>query len=162
MERVSIDALDPEPEGNLEVDRRPLSDTLGTTDMALNHYRLAPGDCLVGGMHAHMDQEEVFYVLEGVVTFETTDDPGAEPESVRVEAGEVVSFGRGEYQQGRNADDYEAVVLAMGAPPNSTSGREPRTCGACGDSEYLDTAMIDGELKAQCLVCDTVHESGLH
>lgn len=162
MERVSIDTLDPDPEGELTVDRLPLSDALGTTDVAVNHYQVGPGECLVGGLHAHLDQEEVFYVVAGTITFETTPDASADTQSVRVSAGEVIRFGRGEYHQGRNAEDKPAAVLALGAPLNSTSGREPRTCSACGDSEYLTTTMVDGNLKARCPVCDTVHESGLH
>lgn len=162
MDRVSIDELESAPEGDLTVARRPLGEALGTTDVAVNHYILAPGEALVGGLHAHLDQEEVFYVLEGEVTFATMQDPSATPRSVRVEGGEAVRFGRGEYQQGRNAGDGRAVVLAVGAPPDSTAGREPRTCEACGDSEYLDTAMVDGILKARCPACGTVHDSGLH
>lgn len=162
MERVAVDALAAAPEGDLTVARRPLGEALGTTDVAVNHYRVAPGEALVGGLHAHLDQEEVFYVLDGAMTFATMRDPSATPRSVRVPAGEAIRFGRGEYQRGRNGDDDPAVVLALGAPPDSTSGREPRSCEACGDSDYLDTAMVDGELRARCPACGTVHESGLH
>jgi len=162
MERVAVDAVEAAPEGDLTVARRPLGEALGTTDVAVNHYRLAPGEALVGGLHAHMDQEEVFLVLDGVVTFATTRDASATPRSVRVPAGEAIRFGRGEYQHGRNAGDDPAVVLALGAPPDSTSGREPRSCEACGESDYLDTAMVDGDLRARCPNCGTVHDSGLH
>ncbi|MFC6954795.1 cupin domain-containing protein [Halorubellus litoreus] len=162
MERVAVDAVDAAPEGDLTVARHPLGEVLGTSDVAVNHYRVAPGEALVGGLHAHLDQEEVFYVLDGVVTFATMQDPSEPPESVRVTAGEAIRFGRGEYQHGRNESDEPAEVLALGAPPDSTSGREPRTCDACGESEYLDTAMVDGELKARCPTCGTVHDSGLH
>jgi mannose-6-phosphate isomerase-like protein (cupin superfamily) len=162
MEIVTIDALEPEPEGDVEVDRRSLSGPLGTTDVAANYYALDPGESFVAGLHAHMDQEEIFFVLEGTVTFETTRDPAADPRTVAVESGQVVRFGRGEYQQGRNEGHEQATAIALGAPPNSTSGREPRTCPDCSESEYLDTAIVDGQLKAQCPACESIHESGLH
>ena len=77
MNRVSVDDVDPVAFGR-EVDRRGLSDPLGTTDLAINRYRLPPGERL-GGLHAHLDQEEVFLVVDGEATFETY-APGGEAE----------------------------------------------------------------------------------
>jgi len=36
----------------------------------MNYVELAPGDAFPGGLHTHGDQEEVFYVLSGIATFE--------------------------------------------------------------------------------------------
>ena len=65
MEKVSIGDVEANAFGS-DIDRRGLSDPLGTTDLALNRYRLDPGERFSGGMHAHMDQEEVFVILEGI------------------------------------------------------------------------------------------------
>ena len=162
METVAIDAIEPVPEGDSEINRRPLTEPLGTTDLAANYYVLEPGESFVGGLHAHMDQEEVFVVFEGTMTFETTTDPAGEHDLVVVGPRETIRFGRGEYQEGRNDGDERAVVLALGAPRDSTAGRVPRTCPDCGDSEYQETVMIDGTLRVQCPSCEVIHDSGLH
>lgn len=162
MHKVAIDTLPSEPEGDADVDRRSLTDHLQTTDVAINYYRLNPGEAFVAGMHAHLDQEEVFYVIEGTVTFETVTDPTAETELVEVGAGEAVRFAPGDYQQGRNESDEQVTALAIGAPPDSIDGRVPKTCPVCGESQYLNTVLVDGRIKAQCPECESVHESGLH
>jgi len=64
---------------------------LGTEHVAMNYFELAPGDAFAGGVHAHGDQEEVFYVLSGTATFEV----GPERERVDVEAGELIRFAPG-------------------------------------------------------------------
>ncbi|MDS0299034.1 cupin domain-containing protein [Halogeometricum sp. S1BR25-6] len=71
MERVAFDTVEPSAY-ETSAERRSLSDPLGTTDVALNRYRVAPGDRLAG-LHAHPGQEEVFVVLAGEATFETLD-----------------------------------------------------------------------------------------
>jgi len=68
---------------------RHLTEPLGLTDLAMNYYELEPGDSFAFAYHNHEVQEEVFYVIDGTVTFETEDGP------VTVEAGEVVRFDRG-------------------------------------------------------------------
>ena len=76
MERVAVDDAPSDVE-EAGVDRHRLSERLGTAALALNRYRVAPGGALPAGLHAHADQEEVFYVLAGTATFETlapTDD----------------------------------------------------------------------------------------
>ncbi|MFC6724995.1 cupin domain-containing protein [Halobium palmae] len=94
MERVSAADVEEDSFAGVTVSR--LSDPLGTEDLAINHYRLAPGESFSAGMHTHLDQEEVFYVVEGTATFET------EAGEVDVAAGEAVRFAPGDYQTGRN------------------------------------------------------------
>ncbi|MFH5800177.1 hypothetical protein [Haladaptatus sp. CMAA 1911] len=52
-----ISVGDVENETRIDVVQRKLSDPLGTTDIAINYYRLAPDEGLPGGLHTHMDQE---------------------------------------------------------------------------------------------------------
>jgi uncharacterized cupin superfamily protein len=129
VQRVSID--DPEERAS-GVDRHGLSDPLGTTDVAVNRYRLAPE--FPGGLHAHANQEEVFYVVEGEATFETLARSDADRSSgeVTVGRGEAIRFAPGEFQSGRNDSDGDLVALAIGAPRDGDDVRLPLACPECG------------------------------
>jgi uncharacterized cupin superfamily protein len=132
-------------------DRQSLSDALGTTDVAINRYRLSPGDGLPSGLHAHLDQEEVFYVVEGTVTFETLSEP------IVVDAGEAVRFAPGEYQTGTNVGESPALVLALGAPTETEQVRIPLDCPDCGH-RGLSPAW-DGEVLLACPECGGEHRT---
>jgi len=147
MERISIDDIEANAFGN-DIDRRGLSDPLGTTDVALNRYRLDPGEGFSGGMHAHMDQEEIFVIVEGEATFETMDG------EVTVGEGEVVRFAPGEYQSGKNDSDGEVVAFAMGAPRDSEDVRVPQDCPECGHDNMRAIPGDDG-FDLQCPECGT-------
>lgn len=103
----------------------------------MNYYELDPGEEFSGSVHTHLDQEESFFVLEGEATFETKPGPAAESETVHVTEGQIVRFDPGEYQQGRVA-----------AP-----------CQNCGESDYLDFALVDGEPALECPECGTEIEA---
>ena len=47
-----------------DIDRRGLSDPLDTDDVAINRYRLEPDERFTSAIHTHMDQEEVFVVVQ--------------------------------------------------------------------------------------------------
>jgi uncharacterized cupin superfamily protein len=133
MERVDPDAVESTvPDTGTR--RSPLSELLGTTDVAVNRYRIPPGEGLPAGLHAHLDQEEVFLVLRGTATFEVL-LPDREARVVTLEAGEAVRFAPGEFQSGRNDGEDELEMLALGAPADSEAIRLPATCPACGHPE---------------------------
>ena len=148
MEHVSIDDLDRRM--GPAADKRALSGALGTDDLALNYYELAPGDTFGFGYHRHPDQEEVFYVIEGTATFETEDG------DVAVEAGEAVRFAPGEWQLGRNAGEERVVALAMGAPADARRTEMLRECPDCGGRTENTIEMTDDRdaLVTRCLECD--------
>lgn len=130
-----------------------LADALGTEYVAINRYRIAPGDGFPSGLHAHADQEEVFVVVAGAATFETLEG------DVRVGAGEAIRFAPGEFQTGHNDGDGDSdedlVAFALGAPRDSDDVRVPATCPDCGaDSLRLAT---DGDLTFVCPACDAEH-----
>ncbi|WP_254807952.1 cupin domain-containing protein [Natronosalvus amylolyticus] len=127
--------------------RHTLTGILGATDVAINRYRIAPGDGLPGGLHTHMDQEEVFYVLAGTVTFETMGG------TVTLEEGEAIRFGRGEYQSGKNEGDRDLLVLAIGAPRETDDIRIPVDCPACGHGN-LQLRIGGQEVDFRCAECD--------
>lgn len=140
-----ISPVDVEPVTVGKTERRGLSDPLGTTGMALNHYRIPPGGELPSGLHAHMDQEELFFVLEGTAAFETFEG------TVTVEAGQAIRFSPGEFQSGKNGSAETLVVLAVGAPRESEDVRIPVSCPAC---EHPDLRIAtDGGLQFVCPDC---------
>lgn len=149
MERFAISDVDPDALGASSY-RRRLSGPLETAAVAINVYNVAPGDGLPGGLHAHMDQEEVFVVLAGEATFETLEG------TVDVGRGEVVRFAPGEFQSCRNAADEELVVLALGAPRDSEDVRLPVACPACGQDNVRFAFDRDGPTFV-CPECDAEH-----
>ena len=163
MERSSIEQTT--PVGDDGVDRRRLSESLGASDLAITHYRVAPGTELPAGLHAHADQEEVFIVLDGTATYDVfdveTDDSALLDDSndgplareLVVEPGETVRFAPGEFQSGRNDGDEELRLLAVGAPPESDDVRIPVDCPEC-DHEDLRLDVGEPELSLVCPHCE--------
>ncbi|WP_049901196.1 cupin domain-containing protein [Halococcus agarilyticus] len=149
MEKVSIDDVDPviQPAAIM----RPLTEALGTTDVAINYYELEPGDSFAYGYHVHEIQEEVFCVLSGTATFET------ETGSVPVAAGEVVRFPPGEYQRGVNEGDERVTALALGAPLEYGEQTMLRECATCGErTSHRITSAADGDARVTlCDLCGT-------
>jgi mannose-6-phosphate isomerase-like protein (cupin superfamily) len=151
MEHVSADEVEPQAMGG-DVDRRGLAEPLGATDVAINRYVLEPGEAFSGGLHAHLDQEELFYVVEGTATFEYRADPAGESETVTVGPAEAVRFAPGDYQQGRNESDGRVVALAIGAPKDTTEGRVAQPCPACGHPALALARGEDG-IVLECPEC---------
>lgn len=150
MERVSIDDVDPSTtDDHRSHDRRVLTGPLGTSDVAVVDYTLDPGERFSGSLHAHMDQEEVFLVVEGEATFET------ESGEVTVGPDEAIRFAPGEFQSGYNDGDERVVAFALGAPRDSTdvrithiAGYGDISCPECGhDHMGIDPSEPDDELS---------------
>lgn len=123
MKKVTVNDVEPVP---VNPALRILTGELGTTDVAINRYDIDPGRNLSGGYHAHHDQEEVFYVEAGRIRFETEDG------DIDVDAGEIIRFAPGEFHYGYNPTDDPAVVIALGAPPDSQEVESVRECTECG------------------------------
>lgn len=128
-----------------------LGDVLETTDLAINYYELDPGDQFGYAVHRHGDQEEVFVILEGTVTFETMDD------SLTVESGEVIRFARGEFQLGVNKGDEKVIAFALGAPRDSRELQHYIACETCGERTVHQLLPTDEGMPFQmeCTVCET-------
>ncbi|ELZ01482.1 hypothetical protein C482_06899 [Natrialba chahannaoensis JCM 10990] len=170
MEHVSITDIEPTPYDDLHADRRELATPLGTDHLAITHYVLESGERFSGSVHAHMDQEEVFVVLEGEVTFEVArvggeqDEPSEQNEQEGVELTvserEAIRFAPGEFQSGRNDGDERVVALALGAPRDSDDVRITRipvlndrdvSCPDC-DHDHLRIGR-EGEAELVCPEC---------
>jgi uncharacterized cupin superfamily protein len=146
MEKVRID--DVESHTGPAAVKRPLTAALDATDLALNYYELAPGDSFAFGYHAHGDQEEVFYVQSGTVTFETEDG------SIEADSGDVVRFAPGEYQRGVNRGEDRVVALALGAPKESGDLDLRRECPECDDRTANDIRRASDDGEALVTVCE--------
>lgn len=151
MERVTIGDVEPQSYGE-ETHRRELSDLLGTSDVAISHYRIAPGDGFPGGLHAHLDQEEIFYVLSGEATFDWLGPDREASDVITVTGGEVVRFAPGEYKSGRNEAAEDLVALALGAPKETEEIPVPLTCPECGHPK-VRPEWPDGETLLVCPDC---------
>lgn len=138
------------------VDHRSLHDGLDSSTIAINRYRLAGGQRVPWGLHAHMDQEEIFLILEGTLRFETLDG------TIDVGSDAAIRFEPGEFQVVMNPANDHVVYFALGVPKDSDDIRIPRTCPHCSfdqlridrDSEAgLTCPNCDGEVDAACSVC---------
>jgi uncharacterized cupin superfamily protein len=147
MEKVAIDELD-NWMGPADV-KRPVGKALGTEHMGLRVYELEPGESTAFGYHAHADQEELFYVLEGTLSFET------EEGDVEVGEGEAVYFEPGEFQRSYNAGEDRVKTLAVGAPADSGELTLLRECDSCGGRTDQEIERSeDGEaLVTVCVEC---------
>lgn len=151
MEKIRID----EQENSVQpaAVMRHLTEPLGLTDLAINYYELEPGDSFSFAYHDHEVQEEVFYVQAGTATFETEAGP------IEVTEGEIVRFGREEFQRGWNRGDDRVVALALGAPLEYGRQRKLRHCPTCDEltDNRLDRATEDGTAVtiASCSECET-------
>jgi uncharacterized cupin superfamily protein len=149
MEKVDIDELDNDP--RVADVQKHATDPLNLSDMAMNYYELEPGDSFSGGLHTHMNQEEVFYVMEGTATFQTED--GAH----EVGPDEVIRFAPGEYQEGRNESDDRIRALALGAPQEMGETRAKVPCTDCG-ADYHETEVSEDGVTMTCPDCGNVVE----
>jgi uncharacterized cupin superfamily protein len=161
METVDVDTVEPTGLDSGQLERRPLSDLLGTDDLAINHYTLAPGEAFSGGIHTHLDQEELFYVLSGTATFETKGAVDDELETVEVGSGQAVRFAPGEYQHGYNDGDESVTALALGAPRPSTKIRVPQPCPFCSESDTLKVYVETDGMTLECPDCGEQMDAGI-
>lgn len=103
MAKVTIDEIDiPTPNPAQRV--VPLLDSLVTDDLAINYYELALGQQFGFDVHRHNDQEEVFYVQAGTVTFELAHG------EIEVGPGEVIRFATGDSNGSTNNPDESLLV----------------------------------------------------
>jgi len=104
-----------------DLDIRGVGDALDLETMRAAVWYFDPGEEIQ--YHAHMEQEELYYVLEGEFSLKL----GRSGEEEYVEAGPGTfwvakpAVGHGH----RNVGDERGAVLAIGAPPVEDPGRDP-------------------------------------
>ena len=106
-----------------DLDIRPVGDALDSGAMRVTVWYFEPGEEIQ--YHAHSEQEELYYVLEGEFSLKL----GRSGEEEYVEAGPGTFWvAKPEIGHGhRNVGDEEGVVLALGAPPVDDPGRDPHS-----------------------------------
>lgn len=130
--------------------KRPLTDALRASHLAINYYELEPGDSFAYGYHMHENQEEVIIVQSGTVTFET------EEGEVTIRGGEVIRFAPGEYQQGMNRSSDRVEAIAIGAPRESGETVILRYCEDCGERtpQAIEWADDRNAKRTRCEDCE--------
>lgn len=104
-----------------EVAVRDIDAALGTEKMQVKLWQFEPGDEIE--YHAHLEQEELYYILEGEFSLKL----GRSGETEIIEAGPGTFYvaapnvGHGH----RCIGDETGVVLAIGAPPADDPGQDP-------------------------------------
>jgi uncharacterized cupin superfamily protein len=104
-------------------DIRAVGDALGLEQSKLNVWYIEPGEEIT--YHAHGEQEEVYYVMEG--TFSLKLGPSGEEEYVEVGPGTFYRAGPETGHGHRNVGDTTGVVLAFGAPAVDDPGLDPHS-----------------------------------
>lgn len=151
MNHVQIDDVDIPPTNSPADVVRPLSEALGTTEIALNYFELAPGESFGYAYHRHHDQEEVFYIQTGTATFKT------ETGEIAVDAGEIIRFSPGEFQLGTNQSDNRVTALALGAPRDSEDIEHLLDCSECSKRTVHTSEVAEDQdiIVIHCSECGT-------
>ena len=110
-----IEALPP------DLDIRPVGDLLGLEQMRATVWYFEPGEEIQ--YHAHSEQEELYYVVEG--EFSVKLGRSGEEEYVDVEAGALWAAGPEIGHGHRYVGDDRGVVLSVGAPAVEDPGLDP-------------------------------------
>jgi quercetin dioxygenase-like cupin family protein len=102
---------------------KPVGSALGIEEMRVTVWYFEPGEEIQ--YHAHSEQEELYYVLEGEFSLKL----GRSGEEEYVEAGPGTFWiAKPEVGHGhRNVGDEQGVVLALGAPPVEDPGLDPHS-----------------------------------
>lgn len=98
-----------------------IDEALDLTEMRVKRWQIEPGEQI--GYHAHSEQEEVFYVVEG--TFSLKLGRSGETEIVEVGPGTWWAAEPMVGHSHRNVGDETGVVLAFGAPAVDDRGLDP-------------------------------------
>lgn len=120
--------------------KKQVDEAVGASEFGFNVYTAAPGERVPWGYHRHPEHEELFYVLEGALSFETPDG------EYRVEAGEAFFVPADAPQTASATGDVPARFVAVGAPKDADGAVIDEECPACGertDREY-ETDESDG------------------
>jgi len=155
MEQISLDDIANIPNRPSDTARNVAS-ALDTTDVGIRYYELEPGELVGRTYHRHMDQEEIFHVTSGAVTFEIGGENGPTDEIV-VEVGDWIRFAPGDWQRGRNRGETRATVIGIGAPKGMSldAATRLRHCPDCDAWTEQDITTDAGEGVSTCRDCGT-------
>jgi quercetin dioxygenase-like cupin family protein len=98
-----------------DVSIRPVDEVLDLQKMAAKLWYFQPGEEV--GFHAHPEEEELYYVVQGEFSLKLGD--ASDPEYVTVGPGTFFAAGPYEPHGHRCVGEREGVVLALGAPADA-------------------------------------------
>ena len=104
-----------------DLDIRSVDDALGTEQTNVKLWYFDPGEEIQ--YHAHAEQEELYYVLEG--EFSVKIGPSGEEEYHEVGPGTFYAAGPEVGHGHRYTGDDQGIVLAIGAPAVEDPGLDP-------------------------------------
>ena len=104
-----------------DLDIRSLDDALGTEKMNVKVWYFDPGEEIQ--YHAHSEQEELYYVLEGEFSLKL--GRSGEEEFVEVGPGACYAAGPEVGHGHRYLGDDQGIILAIGAPAVEDPGLDP-------------------------------------
>ena len=123
LEEVPITDLSDVEEVPPDLDIRPVGEALGLSNLRATVWYYEPGEEIQ--YHAHSEQEEVYFVLEGEFSLKL----GRSGEEEFYEVGPGAFWvAKPEIGHGhRYVGDDRGVVLALGAPPVEDPGLDPHS-----------------------------------
>ncbi|WP_380677291.1 cupin domain-containing protein [Salinigranum sp. GCM10025319] len=144
---VDVDDLPNAP--NPTTAKKEVDEALGVESFGFNVYTVAPGERVPWGFHSHPRHEEVFYVLDGVLTVDTAGEP------IVVEAGEALRVPPGHPNRARNAGETSVRLIAVGAPKETDEAVIEERCASCGEvTDRRSERTDDGDtVVLRCAGC---------
>ncbi|WP_299267356.1 cupin domain-containing protein [Halorientalis sp.] len=143
--KVEVDDLPDVPSPARE--KTEIDEAVGATTFGCNLYVLDPGEPASFGYHKHPEHEELFYVLDGTLEFETEDGVWT------VGANEAFFVPPNHAQQGQAIGDDPARLLAIGAPKVDDRPVFVETCSECGETGDREIEQRDGTFTLCCANC---------
>lgn len=121
LEDVPVTDLSEIDELPADLDVQPVGDILGLSKMRASVWQFKPGEEI--RYHAHLEQEELYYALEGEFSLKL----GRSGEEEYVEVGPGAFWmAKPEIGHGhRYIGDDEGLVLSVGAPAVEDPGQDP-------------------------------------
>jgi uncharacterized cupin superfamily protein len=104
------------PSNQMKVENTDLGKQLGAEQLGARLWRLAPGQAST--KHRHIDQEELYVLLEGSGRIRVDDD------LLTLDPLDTVLVGPDSARQVFNDTDAEALWLVVGAPPEAANTLE--------------------------------------
>ena len=112
-----VESRDVSPTEDRPCELRQLTAGTDPSTLAVNRYRVDPGEQIPIQYHYHDEQKQAFYVLSGTLVVETPDG------AYTVDSGSLFAVTPESAHRAHNPADADAAVevLAMGAPADEGS-----------------------------------------
>jgi quercetin dioxygenase-like cupin family protein len=136
--------------------KKQVDEEVGAETFGFNVYTAEPGEQLPWGFHRHPDHEELFYVVDGRVAFETGE------ERYEVSEGEAFFVPRDAPNRGVATGEAPATVVAVGAPKATDDAVVEEPCPECGERTDRDHEVVERDgstaYRLHCASCGAALE----